>query len=67
MKNDRTQPCFWVSKADIAANKYDLSVNRYKESVHQEEVYDSPQVILQQWIGLVDEIAQDLKSLESML
>ena len=65
--NDKTQASFWVSKADIAANKYDLSVNRYKETVHYEEQYESPQVILRQWMGLVDEIAQDLKSLESML
>jgi type I restriction enzyme M protein len=65
--NDKTQASFWFSKADIAANKYDLSVNRYKEMVHYEEQYESPQVILRQWMGLVDEIAQNLKSLESMI
>lgn len=65
--NDKTQACFWVSKAQIAANKYDLSVNRYKETVHQEEEYESPQVILQQWMGLVDEIQGELKLLATML
>ncbi len=65
--SDRAQACFWVSKTELAANKYDLSINRYKETVHIEEQYDSPQVILEQWMGLVDEIQGELKELESML
>jgi type I restriction enzyme M protein len=65
--DDRTQSCFWVSKAEIAANKYDLSVNRYKETVHQEEEYDDPKEILQQWMSLVDEIQGELKELRGML
>jgi len=65
--DERTQACFWVSKAELAANKYDLSVKRYKETVHIEEQYDSPQVILQQWMTLVDEISEELKDLERML
>ncbi|MBE0437597.1 MAG: SAM-dependent DNA methyltransferase, partial [Methylomicrobium sp.] len=65
--NDKTQACFWVSKAEIAAIKYDLSVNRYKETVHQEEEYDDPKEILQQWMGLVDEIQNELKELGEML
>ncbi len=65
--NDRTQACFWVSKAEIAANKYDLSVNRYKETVHQEEEYEDPKAILQQWMGLVADIQDELKELEGML
>jgi type I restriction enzyme M protein len=65
--NDKTQACFWVSKAEIAANKYDLSVNRYKETVHQEEEYEDPKAILQQWMSLVDEIRSELKEFEGML
>jgi type I restriction enzyme M protein len=65
--DDRTQACFWVSKAELAANKYDLSVNRYKETVHQEEAYEDPKAILQQWMGLVDEIQVELKELEGMI
>ena len=65
--NDKTQASFWVSKADIATNKYDLSVNRYKETVHQEEEYEDPKAILQQWLGLVGEIQDELKELEGML
>ncbi len=65
--SDRAQACFWVSKAELAANKYDLSINRYKETVHIEEQYDSPKVILKQWMTLVDEIQGELKELEGML
>ena len=65
--DDRTQACFWVSKAEITANKYDLSINRYKETVHQEEHYDDPKEILQQWMSLVDEIQGELKELGGML
>ena len=56
-----------MSKSELAENKYDLSINRYKETVHIEEQYDSPKVILEQWMGLVDEIQQELKKLELML
>ena len=32
----RTEQSFLVPKADIAAQAYDLSINRYKEVVHDE-------------------------------
>lgn|GEM_PF-122218 len=32
----RTEQSFCVPKADVAANGYDLSLNRYKESIHAE-------------------------------
>ena len=56
-----------MSKAELAENKYDLSINRYKETVHVAEQYDAPKDILERWMGLVDEIAHDLKDLEQML
>ena len=65
--SDRSQACFWVSKSELAENKYDLSINRYKETVHIEEQYDSPKEILEQWMGLVDEIQGELKELQLML
>jgi type I restriction enzyme M protein len=66
-QNDKTQKAFWVSKADIVANKYDLSINRYKETVHVEVDYDDPKVILNQLVNLEKGIMADLKELESML
>lgn len=46
-----------------AANKYDLSINRYKETVHQEEQYEPPKVILKSLIALEDEIQQELEGM----
>ena len=67
MFSDRARACFWVNKTELAANKYDLSINRYKETVHIEEQYDTPKEILERWIVLVDEIQGELKELEGML
>jgi type I restriction enzyme M protein len=65
--NDKTQKAFWVSKDDIASNKYDLSINRYKEVVYEEETYDAPKEILGKLVSLENEILADLKELEGML
>ncbi|WP_085298905.1 type I restriction-modification system subunit M [Cognaticolwellia mytili] len=66
-KNDKTQKAFWVSKDDITSNKYDLSINRYKEVIYEEEVFDAPKVILSKLVSLENEILADLKVLEKML
>src|SRR5437870_3236324 len=42
----RTAQSFCVSKIDISAQGYDLSVNRYKEVVHAEVEHESPMEIL---------------------
>ncbi|MBU1619357.1 MAG: type I restriction-modification system subunit M [Gammaproteobacteria bacterium] len=65
--NDRTQKAFWVSKADIVGNKYDLSINRYKEVVYAQQHYDDPKVILSKLVALENDILADLKALEDML
>jgi type I restriction enzyme M protein len=64
---DRTKKAFIVPKADIAGNKYDLSINRYKEVVYEEEKFESPKVILKRLMDLEKEIQQELKELEKML
>lgn len=64
---DKTQKAFVVPAADIVANKYDLSIHRYKEVVYEEKVYEKPKVILQQLMVLENEIMADLKELEGML
>ncbi|HCR3333043.1 TPA: N-6 DNA methylase [Morganella morganii] len=64
---DRTQAAFVVPKEDIAAQKYDLSINRYKEVVYQAEVYEDPKVILKRLKDLEKEILADLDELEGML
>ena len=68
-ENDRprTAQSFMVPKAEIAANDYDLSLNRYKEVVHEATEYESPKVILKRLAALEAEIAKGRAELEGML
>ena len=63
----RTAQSFCVPKADIAAQGYDLSLNRYKEVVHEEVAHRPPGEILQSLANLEAEIQQGFKELEGML
>lgn len=64
---DRKAKAFFVPAVDIKSNKYDLSINRYKEVVYQEEKYDPPKEILARMRSLETEIMEDMKELEKML
>ncbi|MBT7444972.1 MAG: N-6 DNA methylase [Methylococcales bacterium] len=66
-KNDKTAKCFWVNADEIRGNKYDLSINRYKEVPYEEEAYDPPKEILGRLKALENEIITDLDELEGML
>ena len=66
-KRPRTEQSFTVPKADIAANGYDLSINRYKEVVHEQEKLDSPRVILAELQALEQEIQREMAELGGML
>lgn len=63
----RTEQSFLVPKADIQANDYDLSINRYKEIVYEEVAYDPPQTILAELEALEDDIQQGMRELKAML
>jgi type I restriction enzyme M protein len=63
----RTAQSFCVPKADIAAQGYDLSLNRYKEIVHEEVEQRAPQEILANLANLEMEIQEGMKELEGML
>jgi type I restriction enzyme M protein len=45
----RTAQSFCVPKADIEANGYDLSINRYKEVVHEVVEHRAPKEIWRSW------------------
>ena len=64
---DRKEKAFFVPKEEIAANKYDLSINRYKEIVYEEVEHDPPEVILDRLEELEDEIRADIAELRGML
>ncbi|MHC5731065.1 MAG: hypothetical protein ACYTXY_44615, partial [Nostoc sp.] len=63
----RTAQSFCVPKADIAAQGYDLSLNRYKEVVHEEVEHRAPQDILANLAKLEVEIQQGMEKLEGLL
>ena len=63
----RTAQSFCVPKADIAANGYDLSLNRYMEVVYEEVEYRPPKEVLAELAKLEEEIKWGMKELEGML
>ena len=63
----RTDQSFCVPTADIASNGYDLSINRYKEVVHDAVEHVPPQEILARLKGLEQTIQQSMAELEAML
>jgi type I restriction enzyme M protein len=63
----RTEQSFCVPKADIAALSYDLSLNRYKEVLHEEVAHRPPKEILAELGSLEAEIQREMKELEGML
>ncbi|MDY6990080.1 MAG: class I SAM-dependent DNA methyltransferase [Thermodesulfobacteriota bacterium] len=64
---DRKAKAFFVPAQEIRDNKYDLSINRYKEIEYEEVEYEPPKVILRKLRRLEDEIRADLDGLEEML
>ena len=65
--SDRTAKAFTVPVADIRSNIYDLSLNRYKETVHNDVTFDQPVDILGRMKTLEAEIQADMAELEAML
>lgn len=63
----RTAQSFCVPVADIAAQGYDLSINRYKEVVHEVVEHDTPLEILAKLNKLEAEIQVGMQELEGML
>jgi type I restriction enzyme M protein len=66
-KRPRTAQSFCVPKADIVAQAYDLSLNRYKEIVHAEVNHRAPKEILAELAKLETGIQQGIRELEEML
>ncbi|WP_155520127.1 N-6 DNA methylase, partial [Pseudomonas syringae group genomosp. 3] len=64
---DKRNKAFVVLVDDVVANRYDLSINRYRKVEYQQEQYEDPKVILKRLKGLEREIMADLDELEGML
>jgi type I restriction enzyme M protein len=63
----RTDKSFLVPYSVIKGNDWDLSINRYKETVYEEVVYDSPKDIISQIQALDAERTAALKTLKELL
>jgi len=66
-KHARTEQSFLVPKSEIIGNDYDLSINRYKEVVHELVQYDSPKKLLADLKKLEAEIMRGMEELEGMI
>ena len=67
LERPRTAQSFCVPKAEIASAGYDLSINRYKEVVHETTEHRPPKEIIAELKALGQEIAEGLDELEGML
>ncbi len=63
----RTAQSFCVPKAEIVAERYDLSLNRYEEVTREELEHRPPLEILAGLAQLEQEIQRDVTDLEAML
>jgi len=66
-ERERTAQSFCVPKDEIAEQGYDLSLNRYKELVHEEVEHRPPLEILAELRQIEQEILQGIEELEGML
>src|SRR5690606_30500035 len=66
-KRPRTAQSFTVPKSDIAAQGYDLSLNRYKEVVHEEVRHRARKEILAELAAIEAGIERGMKELGGML
>jgi type I restriction enzyme M protein len=65
--NPKTAQSFAVDKANLVANDYDLSLNRYKEVVHEHVEHVAPMQLIAELKQLEVEIQAGLTELEGML
>ncbi|WP_427163009.1 N-6 DNA methylase [Aliinostoc sp. HNIBRCY26] len=54
---------FWVNKAQVKANKYDLSASRYRQIENDVSFYDFPHVTLERLLNLQEVITRGLLEL----
>ena len=67
MDRKPTEQSFFVDKDAIVAKDYDLSINRYKEVVHEKIDYDSPLQILARLDKLSQDIASKMEELRGLI
>lgn len=66
-KRKRTDKSFMVPFKEIKDNDWDLSINRYKEVVHEEVTYSTPANIIKEIKSLDQDRAKAIQTLEKLL
>ncbi|MFI6226987.1 N-6 DNA methylase [Micromonospora echinospora] len=66
LQRARTEQSFCVPKADIVEKSYNLSLNQYKEIVHEKVEYRAPLAILMDLERLESDIGQGISNLKAM-
>ncbi len=67
VERKRTEQSFLIPKQEIVNNGYDLSINKYKETVYEQIEYPPTSEILANIKALEKEIAKEMEELEAML
>jgi len=63
----RTEQSFFVPKDEIAANDYDLSINKYKKTEYKPVEYPPTSEIIKELWRMEEEIQKGLEELEGMI
>ncbi len=64
---DRLSRQFWVTKAQVKGNKYDLSASRYRQVEQDEAYYESPDTTFTRLLELEKAMTDEILALEAML
>jgi type I restriction enzyme M protein len=64
---ERLSRQFWVTKAQVKANRYDLSVSRYRQVAQDEAYYEAPQVTMERLLTLERLMQAEIKEIEEFL
>ena len=67
IESARTEQSFFVPKAEIAENDYDLSVNKYKKTEYAAVEYPPTSEIMAELDGLYAELGDAMKELGGLL
>ncbi|WP_241077369.1 type I restriction-modification system subunit M [Achromobacter xylosoxidans] len=67
VERQRTEQSFLVPKDEIAGTDYDLSINRYKQVMHEVIEYETPEKIIADLKRLEAEIAKGTAELEELI
>jgi type I restriction enzyme M protein len=65
-ETDRKAKYFFVPKAEIIENDYDLSISKYKEEVYKEVFYEKPYLIMEKLEEIESDIQKGLADLKGL-